>query len=338
MATEPKHFSKLSDAELRDRQLVIDDPHEQLNLVNHIPEGVSPVRILNVYRFSRYPAEKAYCSKCEARRHRDGFTVELDDGSSALLGSKCGADLWGQSWHDVAADFDIELERAGIILGFSRILPELKTVIAGLEKWRPTVRAVAKNQRQFQSTMPEFFRRLRNVAVRADHALMVHEQVRDYIAEGAFERRYGKAPDYPIYTTYEHKIHELQGCAFFEHANIEVLYDLALKDLSDAVEVGSHTQLHSQHKLRIHRSKLGDAMERLERIASAVRATQLFYTSDNLVRVARWIERDLPGERLEVGDRALTDLHSRRTVRMPADYRIIDIEPARRLKKLVRGR
>jgi hypothetical protein len=134
MATEPKPYLKLSDAELRQRQLEIDDPHDQPNLTAHIPEGVSPVRILNVYRFSKWPAEKAYCSKCEARRHRDGFTVELDDGSSGLLGSKCGADLWGESWHDVAAQFDQELERAGIIRGFGRMLPELKSIIGALEK------------------------------------------------------------------------------------------------------------------------------------------------------------------------------------------------------------
>ncbi|PJG50037.1 hypothetical protein CVM73_38535 [Bradyrhizobium forestalis] len=338
MATEPKHFTKLSDAELRNRQLEIDDPHHQANLVNHIPEGVSPVRILNVYRFSKYPAEKAYCSKCEARRHRDGFTVELDDGSVAILGSKCGADLWGQSWHDIAADFGIELERAGIIIGFSRILPELKAVITALEKWRPTIRTVAKNQRQFQGVMPETFRRLRNAAVRVDRALMVHQQVRDLIKEAEYERRYGNAPSTPFYVMHERKVHELQGYAFFEHSNIEVLYDLALQDLAAAVEVGSNTQLHSQHKLRMHRAKLGDAMERLERVASAVRAVQLFYASDNLVRVAHWIERDMPGEEFEVGDHALTNLHSGRTVRMPQDYRMVDIEPARRLKKLSHGR
>ncbi|MCK1453585.1 hypothetical protein IVB36_22595 [Bradyrhizobium sp. 35] len=338
MATEPKQYTKLSDAELRDRQLEIEDPHDQPNVVNRIPEGVSPVRILNVYRFAKYPAEKAYCSKCEARRHRDGFTVEMDDGSAAILGSKCGADLWGQSWHDVAAEFDIEVERAGIIIGFSRILPELKLVITALGKWRPTIRAVAKNQRQFQSVMPETFRRLRNAAVRADHALMIHQQVRDFVAEAAFERRYGKEPDYPIYVMHERKVHELQGCAFFEHLNIEVLYDLALQDLAAAIEVGSDTQMHSQHKLRMHRAKLGDAMERLERVASAVRAVQIFYSSDNLVRVARWIERDTPGQEFQVRDHALTDLRSGRSVRMPQDYRTIDIEPARRLKKLGQGR
>ncbi len=63
MATEPKRRSKLSDAELRNRQLEIEDPHDQPNVTDHIPEGVSPVCILNVYRFSKWPGEKAYCLK-----------------------------------------------------------------------------------------------------------------------------------------------------------------------------------------------------------------------------------------------------------------------------------
>ncbi|MEH2504966.1 hypothetical protein V1290_003777 [Bradyrhizobium sp. AZCC 1578] len=334
MATKPKHFTKLTDAELRARQLEIDDPHDQPNLTNHIPEGVSPVRILNVYRFSKWPAEKAYCSKCEARRHRDGFTVELDDGTSAILGSKCGADLWGESWHDVSAQFDLELERAGTIKGFNRILPELKSIIVAFEKWRPMVRVVAKNQRQFQSTMPETFRRLRNTAIRADRTLIVHQRVRDFIAEGAFERRYGKPPDDPIYTMYERSSHQLSGGGFFEHTNIEVLFDLALQDLEAAVAVGMNTAIHSQHKLKMHRAKLRDALERFERVGSALRALQLFYTSDNLVRVARWVELDSPGEKYEVRDNMLIDLSTGLKMKPPPDFIMVDIEPVKRLRKI----
>jgi hypothetical protein len=334
MATEPKRFSKLSDAELRQRQLEIDDPHDQPNLTDHIPEGVSSVRILNVYRFSKWPTEKAYCSKCEAHRHRDGFTVELDDGTSAILGSKCGADLWGQSWHEVAAQFDQELERAGIIIGFSRMLPELKAIIVAFEKWRPMVRVVAKNQRQFQSTMPETFRRLRNTAIRADRTLIIHQRVRDFLAESAFERRYGKSPDDPIFTMLERSLHQLHGCAFFEHTNVEVLFDLALQDLEAAVAVGMNTAIHSQHKLRMHRAKLRDALERFERVGSALRGLQQFYKSDNLVNVARWVELNSPEEKYVVHDNMLIDLRTGSKMKPPPDFTMVDIEPVRRLRKI----
>ncbi len=121
-------------------------------------------------------------------------------------------------------------------------VPELKAIIVAFAKWRPMVRAVAKSQRQFQSTMPETFRRLRNTAMRADRTLIVHQQVRDFIAEGSFEHRYGKTPNDPIFTMHERSFHQLHGCAFFEHTNVEVLFDLAVQDLEAAVSVGMNTE------------------------------------------------------------------------------------------------
>lgn len=339
MATQRKPYTRLTDEQLRQRQLEIDDPHGQPNLVTHIPEGVEPVRILNVYSFSKYPIEKAYCSKCDAKRHRDGFTVELPDGSAALLGSKCGAELWGESWKEVSKRFEEECERAGTIIGFSRILPELQSVIVALAKWQPTVKLVAKNQRNFQSAMGNAFQQLRNTAVRFDQSLVVHEKVRDFIAEGAFEKQYGRPPDEPIYTMHERIGQRLEGGSFFQHTNLEVLFDLAVKDLDDAVAAGLNTSIHSQHKLRMHRAKVRDAMERLERVANAVRGLQLFYKSENLVRVARWMELTNPQEtsgetRFEVKNNTLLDHAKGRKIGLPADYRMIDLEALRRLKKL----
>jgi hypothetical protein len=69
-------------------RLIIDDPHDQEGLVDRIADGVGPTQILNYYHYGRWPKEKAYCAKCGARRHRDGFTIELDNGAIALAGSK----------------------------------------------------------------------------------------------------------------------------------------------------------------------------------------------------------------------------------------------------------
>ena len=196
------------------------------------------------------------------------------------------------------------------------------------------VRIVAKSQRQFQSTMPETFRRLRSTAMRADRTLIVHQQVRDFIAEGSFEHRYGKTPDDPIFTMHERSFHQLHGCALFEHTNVEVLFDLALQDLEAAVAVGMNTAVHSQHKLRMHRAKLRDALERFERVGSALRALQQFFKSNNLVHVARWVELDSPGEKYEVRDNMLIDLSNGLKIKLPPDFVMVDIEPVRRLRKI----
>ena len=97
-------------------QLVISDPHDQPGLIDHIPPGVGPKQIINFYHYYLYPEEKAYCAKCGARRHRDGFTVELATGEFVLAGSTCGSDLWGERWSTMGRKFEARWQEAGIIL------------------------------------------------------------------------------------------------------------------------------------------------------------------------------------------------------------------------------
>src|SRR5947208_2638944 len=112
----------------RPRELVIGDPHDQPNLVDSIPKGVGPIQIANFYHYGLWPQEKAYCAKCGARRHRDGFTVELDNGTFALAGSTCGSDLWGERWNTVRKTFQSKLHKAGIILDVRPVLSELESI------------------------------------------------------------------------------------------------------------------------------------------------------------------------------------------------------------------
>src|ERR1700737_2414559 len=118
MAKSARQYVRPTDDDLRVRILEIDDPHGQAGLVNHIPAGVDVVRIVNTYSYSRWPSDKAYCAKCEGKRHKHGFTAELDDGTLALLGSKCGEQLWGQSWKEATGRFKEELDRAARISVF----------------------------------------------------------------------------------------------------------------------------------------------------------------------------------------------------------------------------
>jgi hypothetical protein len=148
-------------------ELVIGDPHDQAGLIDHIPEGVAPVRILNFYHYDLYPEQKAYCAKCRARRHRDGFTVELDSGSLVLAGSTCGADLWGEQWATVRSDFGTRLHEAGIILDVRGVLSELKEIRQVLAAtWGPAVKKFAA----LQAAMP-LYRALREAALSLNHRL-----------------------------------------------------------------------------------------------------------------------------------------------------------------------
>jgi hypothetical protein len=325
MAKSARQYVRPTDDELRVRVLEIDDPHAQAGLVNHIPPGVDVVQIVNTYSYSRWPNDKAYCSKCEGKRHKYGFTAELDDGSFALLGSRCGEKLWGESWRDAANRFKEEVDRAGIILGFDRMVPELRSIRDALEGWRPAVACVAKHQRRFSNQLGSLFFELRSAAVRQDHRLVIHESVRDYVAEAEYERRYGEKPSREFYKGVERTVHHLEGGAFFSTEKPDNLLELALQAIDAAIAVGGNTKLHSQMKLKEHRAKVRDAQDWLERVATAVRALRSFYGNEHLGRVVRWME--MVKSELEVQE-ALEFL------KLPTDYRVLDTEPLRRLQKL----
>jgi hypothetical protein len=135
-------------------ELVIGDPHDQPGLVDHIPPGVSPVQIVNFYHYPFWPDNKAYCAKCAARRHRDGFTVELDNGTFVLAGSTCGSDLWSERWSAVRKSFQDKLHKAGIILDVRDVLSELESIRAAFEaSWQPVVGRLDAHQKRFKNAM-----------------------------------------------------------------------------------------------------------------------------------------------------------------------------------------
>ncbi len=293
--------------------------------MNYIPAGVDVVRIVNTYSYSLWPSDKAYCAKCEGKRHKHGFTAELDDGTLALLGSRCGEQLWGLSWKEAHGRFKEELDRAGTILGFDRMVPELRSIREALEGWRPAVACIAKHQQTFIRQHSYWFYELRSAAVRHDQRLVIHESVRDHAGEAEYERRYGEKPPRPFYTSVERTVHYLEGGAFFATEKPDILFDLALDDIDAAIAVGSNTKLHSQQKLREHRAKVRDAKERLERVATVTRALRTFYANDHFSRVAGWMDHSKSDRAVEA---------ALRFMKLPDDYRVLDTEPLRRLQKL----
>jgi hypothetical protein len=325
MAKSARQYVRPTDDDLRVRTLEIDDPHGQAGLVNHIPDGVDVVRIVNTYSYSLWPADKAYCAKCEGKRHKHGFTAELDDGTLALLGSRCGELLWGQSWQEATGRFKEELDRAGTILGFDRIVPELRSIREDLESWRPAVACIAKHQQTFIKQLSYWFYELKMASVRHDQRLVIHESVRDHAAEADYERRYGEKPPREFYTSMERTVHHLEGGAFFATEKPDNLFQLALGAIDEAIAVGSNTKLHSQMKLREHRAKVRDARDWLERVAVVTRALRTFYGNDHMLHVVDWMHR-------AKSDRAVDA--ALRFMKLPSDYRVLDTEPLRRLQRL----
>jgi len=289
------------------RELVIGDPHAQPGLIPHISDTVAPTRVINFYHFHLWPKQKTYCAKCGAHRHRDGFTIELDDGTWALAGSKCAADLWGDRWKTIRKSFDKELHAAGIILDVRPILTELEGIRAAIENsWRPIVERMAAYQRRFRGMTGPLYDALKRAAEQPDHHIVVDNKPSQY----------------------------LEGWAFFT-TDIKKHFTLALDELDVAIDSGYGRQT----KLGAYTVKLGEAREHLDLVAHAVRAFRSFFAPQEAMHFVNAIEdasRSLGVSfvgRYKIDGAHIVDHFTNQSMRMPDNYPLLNTVLLRRLNE-----
>jgi hypothetical protein len=287
----------------RPPELVIGDPHEQPGLVARIPKGVDPVEIVNFYHYQFWPDKKAYCAKCGAHRHRDGFTVELDDGTFALTGSTCGADLWGERWRTVHSKFQAKLHDSGIILDVRPLLSELENIREALEtSWRPIVNQVSVLQGRFKSSMGPLYHVLRAAALRPDHCVVLSN---------------GKST-------------EFEGWAFFATDDLPKRFRLALEQIDAAIAAGHGKAT----ELGVRTVVIGAAREHLDTIAHAARALRNFFTQQYLPSVVGAVNLSLGNNAYVSGVRSVVKKAPETEIGLPSDYPVINTEPLRKLRDL----
>src|SRR4051812_12367643 len=113
--------ARQSDEHLRHQALKLRDPFAQFGLIWHIPEGAIFLDILNIYTFERWPKEKVCCVKCSRRNHKKGFTALLASGEKLILGSTCGAELFGESWTKAERRMEDRSDRQYEVLKLDRL-------------------------------------------------------------------------------------------------------------------------------------------------------------------------------------------------------------------------
>ncbi|MFA6267721.1 MAG: hypothetical protein WC670_18640 [Pseudolabrys sp.] len=293
------------------RELVIGEPHHQPGLVAHIPKDRFPIQVINFYHFKDWPREKAYCARCGSHRHRDGFTIELDDGTWALAGSKCAADLWGNEWKSVRSKFDDELRAAAIVLDVRPLVPELKLIRASLNaSWRSAIETVSDYQRRFRGAAEPLFNVLKSGAARPDHC---------------------------ITTIGKSSIH-LDGWPFFAIEDILERFETALSQIDRAIATGEGQQA----ELGAHTVSLRQALDHLDSVAQGVRGFRSFFVPkelrdlDNILYAATTRLGSRFAGRYEVKLGQIVDLLTHQPICGPINsYPLLHIEPLRRLQALV---
>jgi hypothetical protein len=292
----------------RPPELVIGDPHDQPGLVTDIPEGMGPVQIVNFYHFHLWPEEKAYCAKCGAHRHRDGYTVELEDGTFALAGSTCGADLWGERWSSVRNVFYEKLHAAGIILDARHAISELQSIRQALEaSWRPIVDALEAHHRGFRKSMAPLYRALQRAAAQPDHCLSIDGRSQQYV----------------------------EGWAYFSIEDVPGHFRLALDQIDAAIAVGAGYST----ELGVRTVSVGNARDRLDDIAHVARGLRSFFTQEpmylhSLVSSVTVSQNGVSEQRYVARSRSVVDVVTGKSVGLPPDYPVLNTEPLRRLRDL----
>ncbi|WP_436642329.1 hypothetical protein [Microbaculum sp. FT89] len=318
-------YQRPTDDELRELELEIGDPHHQQGLFMDIPEGADVVRIVNIYRYPLYPEEKAYCAKCRAYRHRDGFTAELDNGALVPLGSKCGSDLYGESWKNVAQRFHGELERKHLVLEFDRLGPRVRQTYSQLSSWSYGVEALEALLWDFRRYLPDLYEMLCKAARRPDRALVLEERVRDQAAELRYLERRGEPPRSPIYQSVEKPFATWAGAEAFIKYSHATFYGRAITALNDVVVASEDTQRYYSKVLRELKAGIVDAVERLTKIAASHQAIQQFFGAENRKRVVEWANRALGRKRYACTRDGIKDLETGQMIDLPDNLPDLDL-------------
>ena len=119
-----RHWESLSDAQLLDCKLTVDDPEALVGLVREIPEGPEETYVEYHYDFRRSDHAVLICVHCH-HEHLCGYVIRKSD-ARCLVGWECAFKIYGESFNQLKADYQIAVNRQTTV----RRRQELKDKIA----------------------------------------------------------------------------------------------------------------------------------------------------------------------------------------------------------------
>jgi hypothetical protein len=320
---------ELSDDELRGTELRLHDPYTQERLVRKIPPGAQLIDIVNVYVFERWPHEKVHCVECDGRRHKRGFTAELDTGDLVLLGSSCGGDKFGETWSLAEKRLRGRRRRQDLLFRLDVLLPQLPEIRTELFKWRVPAHSLDNSRRRFASNMRSLYYSLEAAARQHSGRLTLYERVRDRAAEEAAIKK----KDYsPKHKWIEQEVHTIAGAAYFYDlgASRTVLSTLDL--LAEIERLAGDTDGLETSKMQQYQRRLRDRTEQLADVLNMYRGSLVFFQPDNLRAVAAWATRTKPvvGSYVATGRRIQSEDGT--VMELPPNYPPMEDTPLRILR------
>ena len=271
---------QIDDIALRNMTLKVDDPRMQDGIVLYLPSDAVLEEILNVYHYTGYPKEKMYCSKCEAHRHAHGFTARLSNGQKVLLGSKCGADVFGTSWTEQELVFKHKEDRQSNLYSLDR----LKEPLEGLESVVYPVIEILVNYNKMKlqvfTKMSSLYDRLKESA--SDDGMLRYTKKTTVIKEGSSSETDLK------YVDYEYGKIDGYEALKNNYYDAKKLGDSVLEGARHIRKISNNTELYSTKTISVARRKFYDQVSSLINKIKDYHREAAFFEIGNFKKICEW--------------------------------------------------
>jgi hypothetical protein len=272
--------SKINDEFLRNQALILKDPYSQKGLIWEIPNSAVLLDIINIYKFERWPTEKVYCCLCKGRHHKMGFTALLASGERLLLGSKCGAKLFRESWTEAATRMEERADRQYELIKLDRLDLIARPFRESLLGWLRAMETILNRRIAFENRLGELASRTREAANNHGGALTVSRRIENKAARAAGLRDLGDHVDV--------KVGDLSGSAFFNRFNPKRAVEQALNAF-DKMRLGiGDTDNAWTSVLTKRRRDFERTFSDLEQAAQMYEGAQEFFSLENFRVLLDW--------------------------------------------------
>lgn len=278
---------ELTDEELLQAQLRLDDPYEQKNRIDRLPIGAEVKDILNIYAFKDYPIQKVRCAVCNSRRHKYGFTVLLSTGELLLVGSSCGVEIAHASWAQFEQRLKGQLDRQYYLRLIERIQSTDASHFRAIRSLERPFDRLSSLHRRFQKTLPTpyqlFGQRFRAGQPVLEVRVLRESQVRELSSTNG-----NAAPKYVEDVVFRHR---LQGIQFFYCSDPLAEFKTSIASVEAVLALSTNTSSLSVNHFRKRFASARTALKQLSMLIEAYNAITDFFAPSNLVGAAEWLNR-----------------------------------------------
>jgi hypothetical protein len=272
---------KFTDRELRLRALKLVDAYDQPGIFKRpIADGDRLLDILNVYQHAKYPKEKVYCSVCNGHHHGKGFTALVMTQSKKivrmLLGSKCGAEAFGQDWKTAERRQKADHNRQWELKRLDRLEIIHNELKAALTEWRRLLPAVVGRRSAFALKLGDLETQLREAFVHQYGRMFVNRTVTLKNGEKSFDTQL---------------LEEIPGAAVLDNINATALVDRLLASLDAMAACIGRTDTIPTSTLLKRRREFENAFEFLDPVHKYYLGAQDFFTAETFEKIAHWTQR-----------------------------------------------